>query len=405
MGFGFFNAEGPTARIPLGILPRCGLCKLHLTCLSPKMPVAGEGQRKIMIIGEAPGKNEDDQNKPLVGASGQKVQTVLDRLGVDLFRDCWILNALACRPMNNATPTDKQVEWCRPNVSRAIDELKPETIILLGGRAVKSVLGPIWREDTGGVSPWTGWNIPSRDYNAWVCPTWHPSYLLHQKQENPVLERYFEDHLRQAVENRGRPWPDGPPDYTKEIERIYEPEQAAKLLRKMIAKGGLCCFDYETSSQKPDAEENFIHCASVCWQGKRTIAFPWGGAVIPAFKEWLRAENVRKMSHNASFEARWSKAKLGVWPRGWVWDSMVNAHILDNRSGITGLKFQVMVRLGQGDYDSKIKPYLKAAKDGGNMTNRVKEAPLDRLLLYCGLDSLLQYKVAMLQTAELGITL
>ena len=71
---------------------------------------------------------------------------------------------------------------------------------------------------------------------------------------------------------------------------------------------------------------------------------------------------------------------------------MTDAHVLDKRRGITGLKFQAFVNFGVGDYDRTVSPYLKG--EGGNGRNRVTEAPLNKLLLYCGMDALLAFKLA-----------
>ena len=76
---------------------------------------------------------------------------------------------------------------------------------------------------------------------------------------------------------------------------------------------------------------------------------------------------------------------------------MLAAHVLDNRGGISSIKFQAFVLLGQPDYDSSIKEYLKSRDPGGYGLNRVKQAPVKPLLLYCGLDSLLEYLVAKKQ--------
>src|SRR5690606_3533793 len=106
----------------------------------------------------------------------------------------------------NATPTKKQIEYCRPNLNRTIKQLKPKVIIPLGGTAVQAVLAPIWKEAPGSISKWTGWNIPSQELNAWVCPTFHPSYVIRElsdknKRVNPVPELMFLHQLETAVEH------------------------------------------------------------------------------------------------------------------------------------------------------------------------------------------------------------
>jgi hypothetical protein len=102
------------------------------------------------------------------------------------------------------------------------------------------------------------------------------------------------------------------------------------------------------------------------------------------------------------FEDRWCRAKLGCGVKNFVWDGMLAAHVLDNRPDITSLKFQAFVRLGVGDYNSHIEPFLRSKDKGGNEPNRIREAKLDDVLMYCGIDSLLEFKVARLQMKEMG---
>jgi len=102
-----------------------------------------------------------------------------------------------------------------------------------------------------------------------------------------------------------------------------------------------------------------------------------------------------KIASNLKVEDRWTRAKLGHRVRNWYWDTMIAAHVLDNTPGITSIKFQAFVHLGQGDYDSHIKPFLKARKE--SKFNRIHELDLNDLLLYGGLDSYLEYWVAMKQ--------
>ena len=87
----------------------------------------------------------------------------------------------------------------------------------------------------------------------------------------------------------------------------------------------------------------------------------------------------------------------------WKWCTVLGGHTLDNRSGVCGLKFQSFVLLGQGAYDEHISPYLRSVKPGCNEENRTKEIGLRELLLYCGMDSLLEIEVAKKQMKKIGV--
>ena len=127
------------------------------------------------------------------------------------------------------------------------------------------------------------------------------------------------------------------------------------------------------------------------------------------FINWLANPLAYKIAHNLKFENLWSSIKLKQPVNGWIWDSMLFAHIEDNRQGITGLKFQVYVNFGIIDYDSEIAPYLDSKSKDGNAFNRIKELiktreGKEKLLTYCGLDALYGHKLAMRQMAKLTET-
>jgi len=387
--------------------PLCGTCGLMNQCESPKMKVAGRGRRKILIVGEAPGKDEDRQGLPFVGASGQMLQRLLLKHGVMLREDCWITNAVICHPRNNFMKDDKPVDYCRPNLIKAVKELEPEVIIPLGKRAVKSVIGHLWKDNTKGIFRWAGFRIPCRKPNVWVCPSIHPSFVLHRRdkkgeyKDRGLAERYLESHIAAACALEGRPWKTVP-DYMGQVTIKDTPEAAALVIRAMIKEGGPVSFDYETTCLKPEGPNSRILCASVCYGGKVTIVFPWIGEAVTAMKGLLLANNP-KISHNMSFEDRWTRAKLGIEVKNWFWDTMVQAHTLDPRGGTKSLKFQAFVNLGQEDYDSHISQFLGSKDPSSYALNRIRDIERTELHRYCGLDSLLTYKLAELQTARLGV--
>jgi len=395
---GGFLADSYTSenRSP-SLVPRCGLCGLYKGCYSPKMKVDGKGRRGILIVGEAPGREEDEKGIPFIGKAGRKLQDALNSVGIDLREDCWITNALICRPPNNKIPKEKMVEWCRPNVTQAIRDLKPSVILLLGGQAVKSVIGEYWTDDIGAVGRWVGWKIPSQALNSWICPTWHPSYLERLSSAlDDMTEKFWLRHLRAVTELDHRPW-DRVPDYRKQIRCCFDHKNAATGIKEMAQSGKPVAFDYETDRLKPDHEDARIVCAAVS-DGERSIAYPWDGDAVQATLDLLESK-IPKWGWNAKFEDRWTR-RYGRCVRNWRWDGMLASHVLDNRGGITGLKFQAFVRLGIGTYDDTVKPFFQAR--GGNDQNQIRRISVEDLLRYCGMDALLEWKVSQLQQEEFG---
>ena len=161
-----------------------------------------------------------------------------------------------------------------------------------------------------------------------------------------------------------------------------------------MKRDGTVAFDYEANCLKPEGEGTELVSCSICWRGRRTISYPWQGEAIEATDEMTRS-SMPKIASNLKIEDRWTRVKLGHKVRNWYWDTMVAAHILDNTPGVTGLKFQAFVNLGQESYNTHIKPFLKAKK--GSRFNRIKELDLNDLLLYGGLDSYCEYWVGIKQ--------
>lgn len=389
-------------------LPKCGECGLAKQCLSPRMAPTGSGKRKVLFIAEAPGEQEDRQGTQLIGDAGQCLRKMLDSIGVDL-EECWKTNAVICRPPGNKIES-KHIAACRPNVLRTISELKPEVIILLGASAVESVLEGEYGGNLGAIGKWVGWAIPSPRHNAWVCPTYHPSYVKRQN-EDPPLVRIVTDHLRRAFALRGDLRPSTPLEGLRaQIERLRSPTTLKTRLKGLLKAEGRLAFDYETTGLKPERSEQRIVAASFCLNGQDTFAGPVDPSVYPILSKVLLNPALRKIASNLKFEERWTWAKLGHGVAGWYWDTMLTAHYLDNRGGgsedkhhgggISSIKFQAFVHFGIGDYSSHIAPFLKSSS-GANGTNRILDVPMDDLLLYNGLDSLLEFMVAEKQQEAL----
>ncbi len=388
----------------LQTVPYCAKCGLLKGCQSPKMQIAGEGKREILIVGEAPGKNEDEQGKPFIGKAGKYLEYHLNKAGINLFEDCWVTNSLRCRPPSNAPPTDTQIDCCRPLLIKAIDELKPKVIIPLGNAAVKSLIGWLWREDTGGIMRWAGYQIPCQKLNAWVCPTFHPSFVMRDDDEQTkgaeVRELVWKKHLGAISEINDRPWV-GPPNFSKRVHIVLNADDAAEQILQVFNGNGVIAFDYECEGLKPDSGLLEIVSCSLS-NGFNTIAYPWHGKAIEATKTLL-ASPTPKIASNLKYEERWTLNRLGFPVNNWAWDTMLAAHILDNRADTTSIKFQAWVLLGQSPWDEKVTPFFKS--DTANSKNRIREVPLTTLLIYNGMDSLMEWKVAMLQSEQLGVKL
>ncbi|MEB3216299.1 MAG: uracil-DNA glycosylase [Nostocales cyanobacterium 94392] len=141
--------------------------------------VVGRGnlQASIMIIGEAPGQNEDETGLPFVGRAGQLLEKILASAKLDSEQDVYIANINKCRPPGNRNPTTEEIKACKPYLLEQIRLVDPKIILLTGATALKGLLA-----EKRAISKIRGQWI---EWEGRLCmPIFHPSYLL----RNPSRE-------------------------------------------------------------------------------------------------------------------------------------------------------------------------------------------------------------------------
>jgi uracil-DNA glycosylase len=140
----------------------------------------GSPQGGVVLIGEAPGAQEDEQGKPFVGRSGQLLDKMLAEIGLNRTTagkgGVYITNTVFWRPPDNRTPTPAEILSCRPFLLKHLELLQPKIIVMVGGTAVKAVLQT--KEGIGQFrNRWLEFDVP----NVGKVPTlatFHPAYLL-----------------------------------------------------------------------------------------------------------------------------------------------------------------------------------------------------------------------------------
>ena len=155
----------------------CGLCQ------GRRHAVFGMGARpaRWMIVGEAPGEQEDRQGLPFVGRSGKLLDAMLSSVGMSREKDVFIANVIKCRPPGNRNPRPEEVAACSPYLRRQIELIQPEGILVLGRFAAQTLLGTdatigalrgrrhVWNTESGRTIP--------------VVVSYHPAYLLRSPVE------------------------------------------------------------------------------------------------------------------------------------------------------------------------------------------------------------------------------
>ncbi len=392
----------------------CGLYKESV--YHPKMDYHGKGGKGVLIIGEAPGPEEDEQDMQWVGKVGQSLRKSLRRVGLNLDEDCWFINAVNCFPGRDykdeiKNPTTKQVACCKVvKVQPAIEELKPRVIILMGNSAVQSFYAG--RVPGLKITKFRGRAFPDAQTGAWVLPLFHPSFI--DRNKGDTLEALWHRDLLRVVNRIERDRPPVIADPTKQVVTLDDFDELVDIIGNVRKHAAWVVFDYETTGLKPYAPGHKIISVSfaVRWEGEDEISgytfalhhplAPWKGLELghieEAWKNLMRDSSVPKIAHNIKHEDMWSREILGVPVEGWSWDTMVNAHIIDNTRGITGLKFQAFQNWGIEGYDALSKKFVEGVltpeqreagqKVSSHSHNKMLQMPLDELLTYGGCDAI-----------------
>jgi len=145
------------------------------------MTVMGRGSidSGFLMIGEAPGAEEDKTGLSFVGPAGQKVlDPAACSLGIDLDHDAYIANLVACRPPRNRVPLYNEIEQCRPRLDALVAIMRPRAILVLGGTALTVLMGQHGIGKARGKWVKTDWNWKGETWSVPTLATFHPAGLL-----------------------------------------------------------------------------------------------------------------------------------------------------------------------------------------------------------------------------------
>ena len=139
----------------------------------------------IMIIGEAPGYEEDKIGKPFVGTAGKKLDEMIDAIGLDRKNNVYITNIIPWRPPDNRTPTDNEINFFLPYVEEHISIIKPKILLLFGNVASKSILN-LNEGITKNHGKWFNYKNPFLKKKIFTTCIFHPSYLLRSPDKKKI---------------------------------------------------------------------------------------------------------------------------------------------------------------------------------------------------------------------------
>lgn len=394
----------------------CSACPLnHAKVKSPKMQPTLAEDTWVYFLGEAPGGDEDAQGKPFVGRSGQLLRSCIPH---NILGHCSFDNVIRDRPsVDNRDPTFTEIECCRPNIIKSIEEAKPRVIVGVGRFALQWALGS---NDTAGLR---GRLVAVKvgNHECWFLPTYHPSFVMRTafNKEKPLNSKFglclqldVKRACAKAVENKP------PLKFTEQQVRgairtfngedeIFEYLAAAKRAPHKAV-------DIETDALRPYGHNSGILACAFSF-GSTHFSFALDHAqsrysdtqrlaIRKAIKEILLDDTI-KIAHNAPFEVEWFAHLFGKeCIRHEVWEcTQLQAHLLDERkperatgedeeygNPYLGLNF-----LCKQWYGAPFKPWFKVDR------KHIAQSDLQETLQYNAADTFFTLALWGSQNAEL----
>ncbi len=169
----------------------CRLCNLSENRTNA-VPGSGNYKAKLMIIGEAPGRNEDLQGLPFVGQAGKLLEQMLNEINIKR-EDVFITNVVKCRPPENRDPTEEEINICKPYLFKQIELINPKVILLLGKYSLKTILNMNLK-----ITYLKGRVFIKND--KYIFCTYHPAFVLRNYAKHIEEYKYHFSILKSILE-------------------------------------------------------------------------------------------------------------------------------------------------------------------------------------------------------------
>ncbi len=305
----------------------------------------------IVFIGEAPGREEDQQGKPFLGPAGKLLEGVFKSIGIDR-RKVGICNVVGCRPPENRKPTTKEANTCWKYLDAELKQLQNVRVIVpLGDTALKKILPGM-----GTITKVHGQLYTNTDYSCKVIPAFHPAYVLRNEVE---LRQKFITDIRKAYDlSQGAEVQQAAPtDY----HVIETKEQFDWLIDELNNNEEWAC-DLETTGYDFAKDRAFI--VGFCWQEytgvicdlRKPFFVDSREYVFEKFKE-VFANNSRKIFHNGSFDIEFLMFD-GIYVNNYYVDT-IHCHHLLNENNHHGLEILAQEYTDKAGYELPLLQYVK----------------------------------------------
>lgn len=358
---------------------KCTKCELHKEA---SRVVLGEGDSDadIMIVGEAPGYEEDKRGRPFVGKAGKILDEVLDE--ADLERDeVYITNVCKCRPPDNREPERTEVKACLPFLQKEIELVSPKVIVALGNSALKVLTG------RAGITKARGICVRSpllEGSSVEILPTFHPAAMLHGKGD---YRTYIVRDMKKAVEiaEGGVPAKTISTDY-----RLLKSNKEVKAFVRKLKTVEAFTYDLETTGLNPRAEDADILMIGISVGTGYGVCIPMNHPESPLNgsrrNERLVQEALSlgalKIAHNAKYDIQYLEEQ-GYTVADPIYDTMLAHYVIDETKRTHGLKMLSWDYTDMGGYDRGLGEWFEANGMKSANSKRFERVPLDLLSKYC----------------------
>jgi uracil-DNA glycosylase family 4 len=342
----------------------CTLCPLHKTAKSVCVQREEVGaDPKVLVIGEAPGREEDQRNRPFVGRSGRLLRESLQKAGIHQYI---LTNLVKCRPPDNRAPTRQEIKACSIHLQAELAEIHPDFIVTAGGPASKAVVKQSKITEAHG-------KLVSMAAGVQGYPILHPAYVLRDPSKQAIFDHDLERLSRiMRGEKRGilPRWEVVTADNWKEFLAEFRVADAFS-------------FDLETSGLFPYDRRGFIRCVGIGLPSRSWVirgempGSPFQGkpellaSMVRKLAEEQRRTGKIGVAQNGKFDNKWLEIYCGI---GFKldFDTMLAHYVIDENQP-HDLKYLARAYLDAPEYD------LTTKEKQGNV------AP-EKLYEYNGLD-------------------
>jgi DNA polymerase-1 len=384
----------------------CKQCKLYKDKTNPKLKAYGLFKKKILVIGSMPSQSDDNIGKPFNTASetGKFLHNAFNEVGLDLYKDCLIINACDC--YKEKTLTERDIRCCLYRKERVVQKYKPRYILLLGTEAKKSFYSFDPQRKKYAALPLTslrGFCVPDKNSNAYIFHSEHPSFVSHYNKDMQSIFKLDLLTFASIVKKKKRPTFI---NFEENIIPFRKYKEVKSLFQKILQEKPTMIFDYESSSYRYHEKKHKVYLVSIQTTDNNTtyvvpLDFPrnansdswWNNSkrkkVFGLFKKILEDEKIKKVAQNIKHEIQCSHYLLNAEVKNVYHDTMIAAHVINTEDKLTNLKTQGYLRFGQYHYGISDNIIGSDPQE----LNKFATLPFDVATKYCAIDSKITNKL------------